>query len=1119
MKPANTTLHFVCFFLLYMLSTLSGSAQTKDSLWILWTDESKSIISRFSLINQKLLERYEPTVINSDSLILLGKDLERHALRINSPKYESIALYTQAKGYHSGGDIEHAKTSYDSAIRIAEKIGYKSILDLCYPILCNLYIYNGEFEQAIHLINRALEFYTISNDMSGLAVCYNDLGLVYHFMDVHYLAQENYKKSSELYQILGNHYMVNVIQMRVAAEYIGEGKYLESLISFSGLLKYFKKIEDKPFFALTCENYSWLLKDLGYYDIAFKYLEESLDVYIALDDKRLIGRVKGNMGVLHHKMKNDKAAFEYINESLKIAYDEKDSNQVIISHYNLAQTHQDLNNYNESSIEYIKSLELTKQTDRLVDLPGLYMDLGNLNVDMENYITASAYYDSSYSIHKKNNDSLGLSKISISIGELYFIRKDYTNAISWCVEGFRKAALLRRILIEKDGCECLYKSYKAIGEVDLALFHFEQFTLLQDSLNSTEVDKKLQLLEFEYSYSADSLILAKDKLATELAFENKLTREKNTRNIIMFAGFGLLALAGTLWSRIVYIRRTNKTLKKKNKRIAEEKEKVEESEKEKEKFFNNVSHEFRTPLTLILGPLEDLVESHSDTVSIPNVEIMHRNAQHMKFMIDELLELSKIEFGNVRLKVKEENIVKLTEDHLHSFESLATKKEIKLRFRSEMAEYKVWLDEEKYRKIITNLLSNAFKFTQPGGKVVIEVSGIQTFWEAPAEADLQIRRKGIRVNISDNGIGIPEDKLPHIFNRFYQTEESPKSQFAGTGIGLALTKELVKLHHGSISVKSNPKSGTTFIVFIPLGTWHLDDLETNIEVEAVEEEINHTNEDKIWEVEKQIVSLQEKTKSKEESDLPIVLVTEDNPDMRFYIKSHLQKEFNILEAIDGEEGFKMAKEHIPDLIISDLMMPKMDGYELTKKLKSDERTSHIPIIILTAMASMDDKIDGLESGADAYVTKPFNSRELYIRVKNLIVQRQKIRERHARNLLTEQEHSPNNQNNSVQSIDQKFIQKAIQVVTEHISDQDFDASLFASEMALSRIQLHRKLKALTNKTTTEFIRTIRLNKAANLLKQKTGNVTEIAYDTGFSSLSWFAKTFKEQFGVSPSDYR
>jgi DNA-binding response OmpR family regulator len=346
----------------------------------------------------------------------------------------------------------------------------------------------------------------------------------------------------------------------------------------------------------------------------------------------------------------------------------------------------------------------------------------------------------------------------------------------------------------------------------------------------------------------------------------------------------------------------------------------------------------------------------------------------------------------------------------------------------------------------------------------------------------------------------------------------------GSGIGLALTKELVELHHGKIIVKSLLDKGTTFTVFLPLGKDHLKSDEMlgsdspigyrDREVKPADTENfrDDRETEQILESNDREVLIDDDTEK--EDSKPLLLIVEDNDDLRSYIRSYLTDDYRIIEAIDGEMGLEKSIEKIPDLVISDVMMPKMDGMELSRKLKTDERTSHIPIILLTAKAAMEDKLEGLETGADDFLTKPFDQKELLVRIRNLIQQRRKLKELFIRELdITGQITSKD-----ILSMDRQFLQKAKNIVEENMSDFDFNIENFAEKMCLSRVQLHRKLKALINQSASEFLRIIRLNHAAGLIRSKSGNITQITFEVGFNNLSYFSKCFKEQFGMLPSEY-
>ena len=374
------------------------------------------------------------------------------------------------------------------------------------------------------------------------------------------------------------------------------------------------------------------------------------------------------------------------------------------------------------------------------------------------------------------------------------------------------------------------------------------------------------------------------------------------------------------------------------------------------------------------------------------------------------------------------------------------------------------------------------------------------------------------ISISDTGPGIHPENLPHIFDRFYQADDSYTKDGKGTGIGLALTKELVELHHGRIEAESEVGIGTTFRVYLPLGSDHLksDEIETSRHSTVSSRQ---STIDKPYSPYIPYTPYNPVRTEDEKMDTPLILIVEDNADLRLYIRGYLDPTYHIIEAEDGQQGLESAIANVPDLVISDVMMPKMDGFELTQKLKTDERTSHIPVILLTAKAGMENKLEGLETGADDFITKPFEPQELLIRIKNLIVQRKKLskqllRKTEGENLFPFLQIS----DSSLSEMDKKYLKRAIQVVGNHLSDQNLDVNIFCEEMVLSQMQVYRKFKALFNYSTNEFIRMVRLHKAAEMLVKKTGNIGEIAYDVGFSNPSYFSKCFKKQFGMHPSEY-
>jgi signal transduction histidine kinase/ligand-binding sensor domain-containing protein/DNA-binding response OmpR family regulator len=543
-----------------------------------------------------------------------------------------------------------------------------------------------------------------------------------------------------------------------------------------------------------------------------------------------------------------------------------------------------------------------------------------------------------------------------------------------------------------------------------------------------------------------------------------------------------------------------------------ESDKLKELDSLKSRFFANISHEFRTPLTLILGPIENLRQRFADEQAQQELGMMQRNAQRLLRLINQLLDLSRLEAGKLTLDERPGDLLVFLKGVVFSFESFAKQKRIDLHLQAPENLPRVCFDADKLEQVMVNLLSNAFKFTPEKGKVSVQLSVISNQSRDQLITDHWplVTDHCLLITVKDTGNGISVDRLPHIFDRFHTTGEGYAKDHSGSGIGLALTKELVELHHGEISVASEIGKGTTFTVRLPLAPMGSEQL--SVSSDTARRNWQGSNEQ---DVNTPLIqqsndpAIQPPATSDEQ---PTLLLVEDNADMRAYIRNHMSATYRVLEAEDGVEGFAAAADLIPDLIISDVMMPKMDGYQLCEKLKSEERTSHVPVILLTAKSSGESKLEGLELGADDYLIKPFDARELQVRVKNLIEQRRKLRERFGKEIKLQP------RDIAITSADEKFLARAMAVVEEHISEADFDVETFGRKVGMSRKHLHRKLKALTDQAPSEFIRTLRLQRAARLLEKNAGNVTEVAYEVGFNSISHFAKAFKEQFGVLPSEH-
>ncbi|AQG78026.1 tetratricopeptide repeat protein [Spirosoma montaniterrae] len=509
----------------------------------------------------------------------------------------------------------------------------------------------------------------------------------------------------------------------------------------------------------------------------------------------------------------------------------------------------------------------------------------------------------------------------------------------------------------------------------------------------------------------------------------------------------------------------------------------------KSQFFANISHEFRTPLQLILAPLQK-----REAISPEETHMMERNANRLLRLVNQLLDLAKAEMGMLTLNRQRGHLIRFLRQTAQYFQPMAASKQITYQIDLPDTEWVADFDRDKLEKIVYNLLSNAIKFTPAGGGVTLSAN------IEPAT--------GLRLVVSDTGIGIPESLQTRIFDRFYQVDPSRTRTFEGSGLGLALTKELVDLCEGSINVASQPGLGTTFVVWLPLKgdvAQVADGLQVTMPAAFTGQPL-HSD-----------VAASESLAENQQTDVsqedkPTLLLVEDHPELNDYLRQQLADRFRVVQAMRGDEGLQLARQVIPDLIISDVMMPVMDGFAMTRHLKEDDLTSHIPVILLTAKDDVDSRKEGFEGGAEQYLAKPFALDELVARINSLLTQRDVLRKKYSREVIMQPTGAP------IRDREAEFLEKTIRIIDEHMADERFSVETLQREMGMSRMQLHRKLKALTNQSASDFIRYIRLQRAADLLKQPGIQITEAAYLSGFTHLSYFAKCFKEQFGVLPSEY-
>lgn len=525
-----------------------------------------------------------------------------------------------------------------------------------------------------------------------------------------------------------------------------------------------------------------------------------------------------------------------------------------------------------------------------------------------------------------------------------------------------------------------------------------------------------------------------------------------------------------------------------------EKERVEEIARLKLQFFTNISHEFRTPLSLITTPLEQLIiegkKTHTKNQQY-NLNLIRHNVGVMMRLINQLLDFRKLDQNKLRLQPSRQSLNGFLQNIYLAFEVLAKQKNITYNFHPWTGGDDIWIDVDKMEKVIYNLLSNAFKYTNEGGRIAVK-----------AEADLKSNE--YKISVSDTGIGIDKDEEIHIFERYYQADNKKTRNISGTGIGLALAKGFVDLHQGEIGFYPNVNEGTVFFVKLRMGNAHYTQ---DMFVEPQE-----LTTQSVPEYQSPLSNISDEEQIPDTSRLPKMLVVEDNFELRKQVKNIFRGEYQVYEAEDGFAGLEMAKEKLPNIIVTDVMMPRMDGMEMCKLIKAAEAISHIPIMILTAKNTDDTIVEGYDIGADGYVMKPFNLEVLKARVNSLVKNREQLRARFQKEI----EINPKIISNT--PADSKFLDKILELIENNLPESEYSVEQLATDYGVSRIYLNRKIKALTGETTNEFMRNIKLKHAAELLKQNKLSVSEVAWEVGYNDIRTFRKRFKEKFEMSPSEF-
>jgi signal transduction histidine kinase/DNA-binding response OmpR family regulator len=805
---------------------------------------------------------------------------------------------------------------------------------------------------------------------------------------------------------------------------------------------------------------------------------KNFETQLALADSLQLPKQKAwvysGQGNYYRSQKQLQKALIALKKAEKIFQEEQDLKGLLYNHLRTGLVYGDLGAH-EQYVGFLNKAVSTNYQLNTFDSILINDNYGRAYRFLKDFDNSKKYLDIAIEQSKRSKNNRFLNHASNELMDLYYEHGLYDKAL----EIGKKLALRAK---NGDNLKNKIDIKRNLSEIYAAKKNFPiAYQLLLES--KTLSDSIFDVEKIQEQAEVENRIAIAEKDKKLLIQEKELAQKNNQQNqlIAILLGLFFASSAIFLWYRY--------RLKKKEL----EKTQLAAINKMKSQFFTNISHELRTPLTLITGPINQVLEETENKNHHQLLSLVQRNSQKLKQLINQLLDFSKIEANKLKLQAIQQDILPLAKGIFESFQSLAEQKNIQLNFKSSHSTIPLYFDADKMETILTNILSNALKFTATDGSIYFAIHQKENI---------------VEMSIQDTGIGIPAAQLPFIFDRFYQTDQSASREYEGTGIGLALTKELIQLHDAQIQVSSQIGKGTTFLLQFPI-----------IKTRAIVHQL--TDRQSLKSIKPQQVKIKKKqvartsnrkknpTKSKKK---PLVLIIEDNEDVRFFIRQGLEQDYRIAEAINGVDGFQLASELLPDLVLSDIMMPKMNGYDLTTQLKKQVITSHIPIILLTAKTTRSEKLTGLSTGANDYLIKPFDRKELKFKIQNLIaIQRQKQSYLKA-HLVSETTAIVEN------SMDKQFLEKAYAILKQNLDNELFGVEDFAKAINMSTTHLNRKLRALCDKSSRQFILAYRMEKAAAALKNKTGTIAEISAQVGFSSPTYFSKVFKNYFGVTPKKY-
>lgn len=1064
--------------LLFIFLNASLYAQLdSQSLWKVWNDADQPEITRLKAVDRIFQQDF---IHDADSALSLAQQQYELAKAVNDEYWKARALWQIGKNQEKIADYQNALASHTSSLEIGNKIANNELIGEALNGLGIIHHQQNELQNAMVHYGQSLKIWEEIGDSLKLATVLGNLGAVFTDVGNFERAISCFSRCLDIAESLDDDDARASALSGIGQTFFYKGENEKALDYFEQSILLYESTKDKEGEVLALEYIGLIYVYQGNYPLSLKYLNRGLSICEEIGADRIQGRILNTIAGIYHSQGNYTQAMEHAQRALTSHQAIKDNEGIVDALlnigniYNAQQDHVQALSYSELGLKVARKTGYKDLISRALTY------IGSVNNSIGRHRQAMEYYIQALQIHEELGHHRGIAESLYKIGEVLVIIGEFEQAVPYLNRAFAISKERGIAQFQESISNNLYTCYKNLGKTDEALEMYELYIRMRDSLNNEESQKATLRSEFEKRALTDSLSFVQQKADTKLAYQRQISQ----RNYLIFGGLSL-GLLGFLFFRYrQQLRNREKEMELQSER--ERKEQLVELNALKSRFFANISHELRTPLTLILGPLSYLLDQpdawEKDSIK-SQLTVMQRNGKSLMHLIEEILDLAKLESNKLELEEDKTELKSFVEHVFSAFEPQSQNQNIDLTLQiSAQQDLEILIDRNKTEKVLNNFLSNALKFTPEGGMIRLEVL------EMP---------DAIQFKVSDTGKGIHPEDLPHVFDRFYQSQHLEQSAQGGTGIGLGFVREIAHLLNGKSYVESKLGEGSSFYFEIPKKV----PIETKISVESV---------DIIHEVEP-IHSIGR--------DFTIMVV-EDNPDMQAFIHQLLEPKYKqVLLANNGIEGLKLLEEHGQNihLIVSDVMMPEMDGMSMLKEIKSTAEWKQIPVIMLTALAAERNKLNALTIGVDDYLTKPFSVPELLTRVQNLLYNY------HQRREWIESEDfqidSPSETSPVISPLDKEWIDGLVSEIENSLPENALNVDGLADVVHICPRQLSRRIKTITGLSTGKFIKEVQLQMARRELEDgKVISLSDVAYNCGFEHQATFSKVFKIRFGKSPRDY-